>query len=435
MTKQLLKFTGYCLFINALLNAPSWAQVIAPSAQEVKFSYEATFVAKGEVNARGKVVDPETLASDHAQHMLGLFHSPTLIEKFQIDPNQVGGIGAPKMPFKISIVSATKSDQDGKVLIKYRNSGLMLLHNNAAKALLQSGTFEVPLPYDVTKIYNIKCTDSHYTSEGDYWYFYDPYRDGCQYLLESPYAQLTKINIQPSTKRKIDQSPRLDLLRGDNGNGSLFSIYAIDGFAESSTSRSDEGRENFKDLNQYLTEQGFKLDIENRRNTQPLYRFTKSLVLANGKKIDVEVKHLLVETGIDSRSVTFAKFFKEAVENADVIIYGGHSGLGGNLDIPSLEEKAGGFKFNPKKKQIFYFESCSSYTYYLDEFRVEKTRSSIDVISNGLSSAFNVWPDIFRSLMDTLMDTKRNDRPWLDILRDMEAPLEGGSYLLNVGGV
>ena len=36
------------------------------------------------------------------------------------------------------------------------------------------------------------------------------------------------------------------------------------------------------------------------------------------------------------------------METSDVIIYSGHSGLGGNLDIPSLEEKAGA----PRKTSI-----------------------------------------------------------------------------------
>jgi hypothetical protein len=81
---------------------------------------------------------------------------------------------------------------------------------------------------------------------------------------------------------------RLDLLRGPNGNGDTFRIDVVHGF-ESSQTRS-----------------------------------------------------FLVETEITARAKSFAVSFKEAVENADVIFYAGHSGLGGNLDIPSLEEKAGG---------------------------------------------------------------------------------------------
>lgn len=133
--------------------------------------------------------------------------------------------------------------------------------------------------------------------------------------------------------------------------------------------------------------------------------------------------------------MTFAKFFKEAVENADVIIYGGHSGLGGNLDIPSLESKAGKFKFNSKKRQIFYFDSCASYAYYLTQFSGEKTKSKIDILTNGLSSYFETSQAVLEGLLENILSETKEDVSWMQIMKDMEKPLDGGSFLLNVGGV
>ncbi|MFN7455308.1 MAG: hypothetical protein ACK5RO_11685, partial [Pseudobdellovibrionaceae bacterium] len=161
--------------------------------------------------------------------------------------------------------------------------------------------------------------------------------------------------------------------------------------------------------------------------------FTKEMTF-NGRPTLVEVRHLLTDTGAESRSTVFAKFFKKAVKEADVIIYAGHSGLGGNLDIPTLERKAGAFEFNPQKRQVFFFESCSSYSYYLEPFAAEKTKAKIDIVTNGLSSYFHTGPFVLEVFVTSILDETVKDTSWLEILRRMEAPLEGGSYLLNVGG-
>jgi len=309
------------------------------------------------------------------------------------------------------------------------------LHRQVAVQLLKSGHFEIPLPADLTTIYNIKCTDPYYPSEGDYWYFYDPFRKGCEYLSQAPFANVVSLKIAPATKRKMDQTPRLDLLRGSNGNGDDFIVYVIHGFAESTTSPRDDGRVNFRQFEAYMGQRGFEREILRKDPRRPLSLHTKTVALATGGLMNIKVYHLLVETSIDSRTVTFAKFFKQAVAEADVIVYGGHSGLGGNLDIPSLEAKAGAFTFNPNKRQIFFFDACASYAYYLNSFAAEKTRARIDVVSYGLSSYFETGQVILGRFLDIIFDPKIVDAKWMDILQHMERPLRGTTYLLNVGGV
>jgi hypothetical protein len=284
-------------------------------------------------------------------------------------------------------------------------------------------------------IFDPKCTDPHYNTLPDFWYFYDPFRKGCEYLSKAPYANNIEIKIKQGTVVKKDLSPRLDLLRGDNGNGRLFSIYVIHGYYESSVDPRDDGRLAFEEYNKYLR----KLKLSERslreNTTWPLTIFTGQIDFENGKSIDLEVKHALVESGAESRNVYFAKFFKEAVEHGDVVIYAGHSGLGSNLDIPYLESKAGQYKFPTNKRQIFFFESCSSYSYYLDHFNFQKTRATIDVVTNGLSSYFETGHDLLTIFTNHLLDPANDKVTWLKILQDMEAPLGGGTYLTNVGGL
>jgi hypothetical protein len=413
------------LFAGLSLNA----QILGPSVTEVKYSYTTTFQAP-EDNDLG---DDEALANFHASHIFGIFTSPTIISKL-IGPNSVtGGVGAPRTQMKIKILSSEVAD--GLVTIKYSNSGKMILNEKAAKKLIAKGTLNLPLPTNPYEIYNEKCTDQHYNSFGDFWYFYDPFRTGCEYLSQEPMATKVEIKITENEYKKLDLTPKLPQLRGDNTNGDLFSIYIISGYYEDGSDKEDPGFENFAEIRNTFEDMGFKVKSRGINTNKPLNIYTKSIKLDNGNVIDVEVKHLLIDTGIETKSKVFAKFFKEAVEQGDLIVYGGHSGLGANLDIPSLEQKAGAFKFDPKKKQIFFFDSCSSYSYYLEHFAAEKTKSKIDIITNGLSSYFHTSGGVLFALMDRMLSEKSADVQWIDILNDMENTLDGDTYLLNVGGI
>jgi hypothetical protein len=413
------------LFAGLSLNA----QILGPSVTEVKFSYTTTFQAP-EDNDLG---DDVALANFHASHIFGIFTSPTIISKL-IGPNAVtGGVGAPRTQMKIKILSSEV--EDGLVTIRYSNSGKMILNEKAAKKLIAKGTLNLPLPTNPYEIYNEKCTDEHYNSFGDFWYFYDPFRRGCEYLSKEPMATKVEIKITENEYKKLDLTPKLPQLRGDNGNGDLFSIYIISGYYEDGSDKNDPGFENFEEIRNTFEDMGFTVKSKGINTNKPLNIYTKSIELDNGKIIEVEVKHLLIDTGIETRSKVFAKFFKEAVEEGDLIVYGGHSGLGANLDIPSLEQKAGAFKFDPKKKQVFFFDSCSSYSYYLEHFAAEKTKSKIDIISNGLSSYFHTSGGVLFALMDRMLSEKSADVEWIDILNDMENTLDGDTYLLNVGGI
>jgi hypothetical protein len=403
------------------------AQVYSPRAQELKFTLEASFVT-------GQDLETEDLIETHFRHLFGLLKSRKLIVEAGVDPNKIEGLGAPLMKPQIRVLADTNLS-GGRRRISYRATAKALIVNELANRLLEKGEWLLPMPNELDSYYDKSCTDQHYDSQGDFWYFYDPYRKRCAQLLEAPLAAPARLRFAPGTKRPLDQSPRLDLLRGNNGNGSDFTIDIIHGFNESSKSRKDEGRENFEDVNLRLARMGFRETVERNHWERPLHRFEKEVVLANGKKIRVLIRHLLVNSSIEARGKTFANFFREAVETADVLIYSGHSGLGGNLDLGLLAQKSGEFTFNPAKRQIFYFESCSSYSYYLDPFRTQKTRSKLDILTNALASYFHTGPDVLVSFISTLVSPDTDHVGWKEIIDQMESPLRGGSYLLNVGGI
>lgn len=405
------------------------SQVYGPSAEERKFTLDAHFVSTAS--------DMDTWleeADSQFSHIFGVMHSPKLVKQFGLNPDYVGGIGAPQLPIDFSNVKGVKQ-QDGTYIVSYRAKGKILLHSVVAEQLDVDKELELPLPTDLENFYDRKCTDEHYDSFDDFWYFYDPYRRGCEKFARAPLADTFTFKLAGGVSRKLDMNLRLDLLRGANGNNETFRIDVVHGFESSQTSRRDDGRVNFNEFNTWMGTQGFALTKVQTHPTRPLNLWTKTLTLPNGKDIAVEVRSFLVETTITARSKSFAQFFKEAVENADVIFYAGHSGLGGNLDIPSLEDKVGGFKFNTAKRQIFFFESCSSYSYYLDSFRAEKTRARIDVVTNGLSSYFDTGHVMLNGFVEALLDDSVTDTSWDKVLGKIENGLFGRTYLTNVGGI
>lgn len=419
-----------CLWVLGILlslSHSSFGQIISPTSEELGFSYSASFLTDA-----SSVEDGTDAAYNHSQHIFGIMHSPRLTQNAGLNPNLVGGIGAIRMPMKISVTSINDLD-DGTVEVKYRASGVMLIHKTARLKLVKDNKLTLPLPYKMDSIYDKKCTDDHYDTEGDYWYFYDVYRKGCEYLQEEPHARKVNITLKETAKQPTEVGPNLKQLRGDNGNGNILKISIFQGYADDSRQRGDEGRRNFMEMNKRFAKAGFGEKIKQSAWTRPLHVFEREMEIES-KQVKVEIHHQLIDTAIDSKTTLFAKKFKEAVADSDVIIYLGHSGLGGNLDIPSLERKAGEFEVDARKYQIYFFDSCSSYSYYLDSFKSMKRKNKIDVLTNGLSSYFETSNDTLSSFINNLLSAKHG-KTWLSILREMEKPLEGTTFLLNVGGV
>jgi hypothetical protein len=407
-----------------LLVGSLYAQIISPKAVEVNFYIESEFVTEDDADA-------EELALGQVQHLFGIFHSINFTESFGLSYEQVEGIGGLQLPMDIRILNHTENN--GDYIIRYRAKGVILLHKTVAAKVLRDGGMNVPMPYLLDRFYLKRCTDSYYSTRGDFWYFYDPYREGCDRFATEPLAREAFIRMTERTNKKYELKPDLKTIRGNNGNGNVIKISMLNGYAETSRTPNDEGRVTFKEINDLLEAQGYKKTRLRRLETSPMFLFEKEFETDRGTVL-VQIERLLVDTDIAARTKVFAEYFREAMQSSDVIMYSGHSGLGGNLDIPSIEEKAGRIRFNHRKKQIAYFDSCSSYSYYLSTFRDVKRRAKIDIITNGLNSYFVNASLVHMALLDKILDFD-NEPSWMNILNSMEEPLEGVTYLLNVGGI
>ena len=144
---------------------------------------------------------------------------------------------------------------------------------------------------------------------------------------------------------------------------------------------------------------------------------------------------LLAVTELDgNHNVTFAKFFEKSLKDSDVIVYEGHSGLGTNLDLEHLEKRAGISKseIDPAKRQLFLFDSCSSYSYYLSMFDGLKDPGKLNVLTNGIESEFGYEVPETKHLYDILMDVNNNNYTWLEIINALEKPFRGTTYMMNL---
>ena len=127
----------------------SFAQILGPSVQEVQFKYRVRF----QIPMNSDYATDLERAEFHASHLFGLMHSPQLIRKFDLNPNIVGGLGAPKSPAQIKIISSTNLQND-LIEIEYESKGRMILHKDVAEKILKAERMILPMPVNPYESYD-----------------------------------------------------------------------------------------------------------------------------------------------------------------------------------------------------------------------------------------------------------------------------------------
>ena len=315
------------------------------------------------------------------QHLFGVFTE---------HPEYVNNPGIVSTQTKPVLKSAEINAPAGtvKVIYAFSDTGVF------KKKLLKDGPRKITfvLPKDPTTIYSKgftqggfknKCTDDHYNSEGDFWYFWNPKKRGCPIKeadLVTVEAQLTPI---ASTQKTY---PYYDKILGDNGNGRITRIVYLVGIDHDFNS-GDLGRRTYNDAVAALVEKGFKIDDTRSDENEKFLTYHK-----RDWDVDLEVKLM------DPGSREFVVAAAAAMENDDLFIYDGHSGLGGYLNLERFEQSLGRkLKLPQNKSQIFFFNGCSTFSYYNhDYFRLKKTpedpegRKNLDIITTSIGASFDI---------------------------------------------
>lgn len=313
--------------------------------------------------------------------------------------------GVPRGDHEVNILQSTQTSEY-TYQVQYEFNGTILLENSTKR------TYSFFLPNNPYTIYlassdrgNYPCTDPHYQSEGDFWYFWNPLQKGCPLKNPEHYQTVTaKIKKIPNTKISY---PEYSRLVDSKGNIKISLLMGMDDPSldrDPNTSR-DINAENFRQIKKDLLALNFENSMASdteiqkitpQTNQKPYIENFNKTFERDGKKISILVQIFYGPSGIEEESQNFHFAFKDALENSSVMIYDGHSGLGGHLDLPSIEQTENfKIKLNTKKYQIYFFNSCSSYSYYNSMFFDQKRTSTdpkgtknLDILTNGLLTYF-----------------------------------------------
>lgn len=360
---------------------------VGVNSTEAVIEYQTTVQKKWNRTTNPSAKWVKELVDSQVEHMVG--------------PMSMGDVLA--VPKGDHVLSEIKLDkiENGFAVVSYKFKGTAVVGNGPREKL------DIVLPIAPDTIYESSfvgdknpCTDDHYQSEGDFWYFWSPEREGCNLKENVDYkivkAKLTRI---ANTKKSY---PEYSKLPDANGVVSMHVFFGLDDSSKSrdaSTSK-DINADNYREFRAYLLGHGYT----SRKMTETeVKRIAKT---SDGKlpyvevfsKDKMQVRLFFGATGINEDSKAFHWFFKDAIENASIMIYNGHSGLGGHLDLASIEANIEtNINFNTNRYQIFFFDSCTSYRYYNQQYLERKMTEQdpkgtkkLDIFTNGLSTYFHV---------------------------------------------
>jgi hypothetical protein len=303
-------------------------------------------------------------------------------------------------------IAATKGNS---YTVTYNYTGTIVVENGPKTA------YDVVMPIDPSTIYEAAmvgdynpCTDDHYQSEGDFWYFWNPTQDGCKLVKGKDY-QVVKAKIQRFTNTKVSY-PEYHNLADENGQTSIHVLFGMDETSEGRNplTSSDVNAENYRDFRDYLIAKGYEVKKWTAAEIKKIAKSKEGVApfVETLSKGNISYRFFFGPSGIDEQSRAFHWFYKDAIENSSVMIYGGHSGLGGHLDLSAIEDSLGEtINFNTKKYQIFFFDSCTSYKYYNQQYFERKATSKdpngtkkLDIFTNGLATYFSTMPNSNRNI-------------------------------------
>jgi hypothetical protein len=314
-----------------------------------------------------------------------------------------------------------------------------------------------------------RCTDHHYNSAGDYWYFWNPFQTNEDHHIEPcpltasdlvmVEAQMKPLNSTANTFPEYKK-----LFDSVDGKGIVRINYLVG--VDDNFSSTDLGKQGFLKAYKLLTQGRAMLSAadslailtDNEKKllaeTDDL-RFTDRTTDGNPRHKTLEYvndrdgyKVLLnmyladpnadVRVQSDPNSYSFVDVAVKGMREADVFIYNGHSGLGGHMSIDRLF-KGKHFTLPEDKYQIFVFNGCSTFSYYNSSyFNLKATAAdpkgiaNLDIVTAGIGAPFDTGPGIDTWLIRDLVG---GGRPSWQAIMDRAYNLSPEeSALLQVNG-
>jgi hypothetical protein len=151
----------------------------------------------------------------------------------------------------------------------------------------------------------------------------------------------------------------------------------------------------------FLVDLGFTETVWTLEQVEKIYKAKDGFVpyviemTLNAKNANLRYRLVLADTGYSHNSKAFHAFLMDSLLNDSLVIYNGHSGIGQNLDLASIEKLRGiKLNFNPNY-QIIFLGSCVPYSYYTEMFFNKKKTPTdpkgslkLDIFTYGKESVF-----------------------------------------------
>jgi hypothetical protein len=346
-------------------------------------------------------------------------------ENYNVVVTKVGYSGNPNYP----------------VAVEYDFTGKMLME----RSLQKNREIEVVMPISPQWTFDDamidgknRCTDPHYQSYGDFFYFFDPRMPGCPLNTNkrSLFKTMAGFKVLPNTKATY---PEYDKLYSSQRTLkiSTFFGYIGDNLSLNKVHTQDEGYYTAQGFVQELKALGFiqkknqfGFSMSGQYSSNMLQVFAKSVNTQLGTRVNIEVEVFLGHTDAGSDDDTFRRYFAKALETSSIVVYDGHSGLGGNLSLETLSP----VRFDRNLYQIMMFNGCSSYPYFNgDYFRAKGGSRNLEIITSGTSTYSSTAVGNLMGFITPFL--KGEIKSYQNIMWEVEKSNESQStYLFGVNG-
>jgi hypothetical protein len=413
--------------------------VLAPAAVNALLEYRAKlWIPKSEGKAPTQAVI-RGLIERQTKFSMGVFESEEYTRMLTgTNLNTDKGVVALNSIKTFRIVD-TEAKASG-TLLTYDIAIEILVHNRILQDT-QPHSMKILIPYDAG-FYDPGCVDPHYDWPEYYFAFWEIFSPKCQKHIGKEVQAITG-TVRVVRGPNPGVSPRYDRLFAQARARGEFRIAVLMSFDESTTKSADYGRKSFEwTAEQLVKKAGFVVE---HRVTTPITSPYYELVQPGDANRPPTRISLSLSIADAVHPVVFARRAKWAFENADVVVYQGHSGLGENLKIQRLssqkhvirtverEALEGPIRFN-SNYQIYYFDACESLFWYTESYELAKRgKRNVDILTNGLVSLFDTQNAEFWKFLIPFV--KQQTPSWMEIMESMEKPLKGQTYFLNVGAI
>ncbi len=270
-------------------------------------------------------------------------------------------------------------------------------------------------------------------------YVWNPYLAGC------PLKEDRDFSVLSATLRRIDNSknafPDYKSLPDSKGRTLVTIFFGMENHnnVPRPDITTDQAAKGYLAARKGLLDRGFvggrmasaQLDV-----IVPKYKVAEPFVEVFTKKTahgPMEVRLFFGATVGGIEAAAFYFLLKDALENASVLIYEGHSGMGEGLAFEKFAGVGTKVVFDPKKYQIFFFDACLSYSGYgLNYFYRHSPATRVKPM-NVLTAG--VWTDYDQDFSFALFDAVYNwaEDKGVASFADIVGKLDPG-YLYGVSG-